>query len=126
MHRMVELIQSGLAERPDLKRIGRLFSETVLLKIDAEEYYLVFDKGTLAQVVPGPSKKIPYQVGLITDAEAMGRFWQALPQPGFHDLFGLVKIGRAEIVGDILVLVKNLRFLKEVLALPRGQMESTA
>ena len=44
---------------------------------------------------------------------------QPRPEPGFHDIFGLVKIGRAEILGDILALVKNLRFFKEVMALPR-------
>lgn len=126
MQRMLDMMAAGLAERPDLVRLGRLFSETVLLRIDAAEYYLEFDRGVLAQVRRGPSKKIPYRFGLITDADAMTRFWQPLPEPGFHDLFGLVKIGRAEIVGDILVLVKNLRFIKEVLALPRGQMEGAA
>ena len=42
-----------------------------------------------------------------------------MPAPGFHDLFGLVKIGRGRIDGDILLLVKNLRFFKEFMALGR-------
>lgn len=50
----------------------------------------------------------------------MNAFWQDIPAAGFHDVFGLVKIGRARVDGDILVLVKNLRFFKEFLTLGRG------
>ena len=57
-----------------------------------------------------------------TDAEVLAAFWEPLPRPGFHDIFGLVKIGRARIDGDILMLVKNLRFFKEFLALGRTEV----
>ena len=114
-------MQEKLADQPHLQHLGRLFSATILLKIDDGEHYLTFRDGLLAEIQPGPSKKIPYQVGFVTDGDAMEEFWMPLPKPGFHDIFGLVKIGRGEIIGDILVLVKNLRFLKAVLALPRGE-----
>ncbi len=115
----IEALPESLAMRPHLLRLGQLFSETVLLKVDDQEHYLCFDRGRLDKVLPGPSKKIPYCFALVTDGEAIRKFWQPRPEPGFHDIFGLVKIGRAEILGDILALVKNLRFFKEVMALPR-------
>lgn len=70
-------------------------------------------------MTPGPSRKTPWRFALRTDAEALEAFWQPIPEAGFHDVFGLVKIGRARVDGDILVLVKNLRFFKEFLALGR-------
>ena len=70
-------------------------------------------------MTPGPSRKTPYRFGLLTDAAALDEFWQPIPQAGFHDIFGLVKLGRAQVTGDILVLVKNLRFFKEFMALAR-------
>ena len=112
-------MQAGLAGSPHLLRLGALFSDTVLLMVDGAEFYLVFDRGVLARIVEGPSRKTPYQFGIVTDAEALETFWTPLPPPGFHDLFALVKIGRAEIRGDMLRLVKNLRFIKEFLALGR-------
>lgn len=121
MRNEITQMQSKLADQPHLQHLGRLFSATVLLKVDDGEHYLTFRDGLLADIQTGPSKKIPYQVGFVTDGDAMKEFWTPLPRPGFHDIFGLVKIGRAEILGDILVLVKNLRFLKAVLALPRGE-----
>ena len=117
----LETMRVRLADRPHLLRLGRLFSETVLLQIDEDEYYLTFEKGYLAEVKAGPSRKAPWRFALRTDAEALNRFWQPLPEPGFHDIFGLVKIGRGRIDGDILTLVKNLRFFKEFMALPREE-----
>ncbi|WP_412506326.1 hypothetical protein [Roseovarius sp. SYSU LYC5161] len=116
-------IQAALEDAPHLHRLGALFSDTVLIKVDEQEFYLVFDKGRIAQVVEGPSKKTPYRFGFVTDRAALDEFWTARPEPGFHDIFAMVKIGRAEIVGDMLLLVKNLRFFKEVLALPRAKEE---
>ena len=114
-------MQAQLNATPHLLRLGRLFSETVLIDVGGEEFYLTFDKGRLADVTPGPSRKTPWRFALRTDADALARFWQARPEPGFHDIFGLVKIGRGRIDGDILTLVKNLRFFKDVMSLPRTQ-----
>ena len=122
MHQKLEAMGQELASRPDLLRLGRLFSETVLLEVDEAEFYLQFDRGTLTAVTPGPSRKTPWRFALRTDAAALDAFWEPLPRPGFHDIFGLVKIGRARIDGDILMLVKNLRFFKEFLALGRSEV----
>lgn len=115
-----QTVQDRLNETPHLQRLGRLFSETVLIEIDGQEIYLSFDRGQLAEVAPGPSRKTPWRFALRTDAAALAEFWRARPAPGFHDIFGLVKIGRGRIDGDILCLVKNLRFFKEIMALPRA------
>jgi hypothetical protein len=119
-------IQARLREAPHLVRIGRLFSETVLVEVDGNEFYLTFEKGHLIEVVPGPSRKTPWRFALRTDGEALAKFWQPRPEPGFHDIFGLVKIGRGRIDGDILGLVKNLRFFKDVMALGRPEAEMAA
>ncbi len=112
-------MQAQLNATPHLLRLGRLFTETVQLRVDGDEYYLNFDKGQLVQIAEGPSRKTPYRFAFITDADALRCFWGPRPAPGFHDIFGLVKIGRGRIEGDILALVKNLRFFKEFMALAR-------
>jgi len=114
-------MQARLNALPHLRRLGRLFCETVQLRVDGDEYYLTFDKGELVELREGPSRKTPYRFAFVTDAEALARFWEPRPAPGFHDLFGLVKIGRGRVEGDILVLVKNLRFFKEFMALGRRE-----
>ena len=119
-------MQAKLEAAPHLLRLGRLFSETVLIQVDSDEIYLTFEKGHLVEVTEGPSRKTPWRFALRTDAEALAQFWQPLPAPGFHDIFGLLKIGRGNIDGDILCLVKNLRFFKEFMALSRAEREDAA
>lgn len=119
-------MQARLEEAPHLLRLGRLFSETVLIELEGEEYYLTFEKGHIVSVVEGPSRKTPWRFALRTDQAALEAFWQERPAPGFHDIFGLVKIGRGRIDGDILTLVKNLRFFKEVMTLVRARKEIAA
>lgn len=117
-------MQDRLNHTPHLQRLGRLFSETVLIEVGGEEFYLTFRDGLLEAVTEGPSRKTPWRFALRTDADALRRFWTPLPAPGFHDIFGLVKIGRGRIDGDILSLVKNLRFFKEFMALGREANQS--
>jgi hypothetical protein len=118
---ILQQMQEEIATRPHLKRLGALFSETVLFEVDGQEFYLDFEKGALTKIVEGPSRRTPWRFALRTDREAMEEFWKVHPKPGFHDIFGLVKIGRGRIDGDILALVRNLRFFKEVMALPRAR-----
>ena len=121
-----QYIQSQLNDTHHLRRLGRLFSETVLIEIDGEEIYLTFDKGRLIEVAPGPSRKTAWRFAFRTDQDALHRFWQLTPEAGFHNIFGLVKIGHGRIDGDILYLVKNLRFFKDVMALARPRREVAA
>ena len=121
MRTTLATMQSRLNDSPHLLRLGRLFSETVLIEVDGAEYYLTFRDGRLEQIAEGASRKTPWRFGFRTDAEALARFWQPRAAPGFHDIFGLVKIGRGRIDGDILTLVKNLRFFKEFMALARKE-----
>jgi hypothetical protein len=49
------------------------------------------------------------------------RYWEPVPAPGFHDLFALTKGGHARVEGDLQPLMANLRYVKDVLTLPRGR-----
>lgn len=102
-----------------LTRLGRLFSETVLIQVDDAEYFVSFEKGYVVEIKEGPSQKTPWRFALRLKGEALRKFWEPIPEPGYHDIFGLVKFGHARIDGDVLMLVKNLRFFKEFMALGR-------
>lgn len=116
-------IQNTLDQTPHLLRIGRLFSETILIDLEGDEFYLTFEKGRIVTLSNGMSRKTPWRFALRTDSDALSKFWEPRPEVGFHDVFGLVKIGRGRVDGDILALVKNLRFIKEVLGLGRLKRE---
>lgn len=112
-------MSAALDGLPHLHRLGTLFCECVLIEAGEQAVYLKFHRGRIEAIEAGANRRTPWRFALRTDAEALSKFWEPMPQAGFHDIFGLVKIGRATIEGDILVLVKNLRFFKEFMALGR-------
>ncbi|HXZ89175.1 MAG TPA: hypothetical protein VEF07_11425 [Candidatus Binataceae bacterium] len=115
----LDRMATALSASAHLGRIGALFSETVLIDVEGAEFYLAFEKGRLVSIAEGPSLKTPWRFGLRVKHDALRKFWEEVPRPGYHDIFGLVKYGHARIDGDILVLVKNLRFFKEFMAFGR-------
>jgi hypothetical protein len=117
----LETMAQAAAAKSHLRRLGQLFSETVLIEIDEEQFYLTFEKGDVIEIKQGPSLKTPWRFALRVDGDALMKFWEAVPRPGYHDIFGLVKCGHGRIDGDILALVKNLRFFKEFMALGRTE-----
>lgn len=124
LQQKLEAMTKAAAAKTHLRRLGRLFNETVLIDVDGDEFYLTFEKGDVIEIKPGPSLKTPWRFALRVNGDALMKFWEAVPRPGYHDIFGLVKYGHGRIDGDILALVKNLRFFKEFMAL--GRIEAGA
>ena len=52
--------------------------------------------------------------------KAWATFWQPIPPPGFHDLIAMLKTGALKLEGDQHPFFANLRYFKELLALPRS------
>lgn len=46
-------------------------------------------------------------------------YWQAVPEPGWHDILALNKRGEIRIEGSLRPLMANLQQVKDLLALPR-------
>ena len=76
-------------------------------------------EGRIASVTRGPAAARPWRFAIRANAEAWREFWLPVPRPGYHDLFALTRFGRARIEGDLLPLMANLRYVKEVLESPR-------
>ena len=55
--------------------------------------------------------------------EAWATFWTAVPPPGFHDLIAMIKVRALRVEGDQHPFMANLRYFKDLLALPRTRRE---
>ncbi|MEC8850947.1 MAG: hypothetical protein VXX43_03180, partial [Pseudomonadota bacterium] len=61
----------------------------------------------------------PWRFQIAAAREVWERFWEPMPAPGYHDIFALTKSGHAVLEGDLLPFMSNLRYFKEMIALPR-------
>ena len=100
-------------------RRGQRLTTSFLLAVGDAEYLVHVAAGRLASVEGGPFLMRSWSFAVRAPAEAWARFWQPMPEPGYHDLFAMKKLGVARIEGDLWPLMAHLRYLKDVLAAPR-------
>jgi len=102
-----------------LVRRGRYLSATFLVAAGDTEFLVRVEEGRLASVERGPFLMRSWTFALRASAETWQRFWEPTPAPGYHDLFAMKKLGVARIEGDLVPLMANLRYVKDVVAAPR-------
>lgn len=115
-----------LARLPDLVnsntplvRRGRFFSGEFLVEADAVPVHVTVREGRIEAVETGPFRMRAWRFAIRAQAQAWARFWQPMPEPGYHDLIAMTRLGVARLEGDLQPLMANLRYVKEVLAAPR-------
>ena len=118
--RLPELVNGDAA----LVRRGRFLTVDFLVEVGERPWHVSVERGRIREVVAGPVLMRPWRFAIRASREAWERFWEPVPEPGWHDLFAMTKQGAAVIEGDLQPLMANLRYLKDVLAAPRRRAGS--
>jgi len=110
----------------NLVRRGRYVDTTFLIAID-DAYHLVrVAEGRIMAITPGPFITPNYSFALRASRDTWETFWAPKPQPGFTDIFALVKKKLLRIEGDLHPLMSNLLYFKGILAAARRPQEKAA
>ena len=116
----------GLAEIVNgdeaLVRRGRYFTHTFMLEVGETEVLIEIRQGRVERVETGPFVMRSWTFAIRASEEVWRRFWEELPEPGYHDIFALLRKGRVAFDGDLQPMMANLLYVKEVLAAPRKLM----
>ena len=123
---MIERLPELVDADPALVRRGRFLTTTFLVEVGDTAWLLSVVEGRIARVERGPFLMRAWSFAVRAPLEAWQRFWEPVPAPGYHDIFAMAKGGQARIEGDLRPLMANLRYVKEVLALPRRQATGAA
>jgi hypothetical protein len=102
-----------------LVRRGARLTTAFLLAIDDVDFLIQVVAGRLHAVERGPFLLRSWSFALRASSDAWARFWEPVPAPGYHDLFAMKKLGVARVEGDLWPLMAHLRYVKDVLAVPR-------
>lgn len=102
-----------------LVRRGRFLTTTFLIGAGDIPVLGTVREGAVTDVTVSPPPMRSWRFAVRAGADAWRRFWQAEPEPGYHDLLAMTRFGAARIEGDLHPLMANLRYIKEVLEAPR-------
>ena len=103
----------------DLLRRGRWVTVDCRVDIGDQPFFLGLENGALAAFERGARLMRSSAFTVRGTDEAWSQHWQAVPAPGWHDLFALTKRGEAVLEGDLHPFMAHLQYFKDVLALPR-------
>ena len=106
-------------EDADLVRRGAWVDLQFQVGLGTVPYHVTVAGGRITGLDRGPILMRPSRFQISATTEAWRRFWQPVPEPGWHDLLALTKRGAARIEGDLQPLLANLQYFKDVLAAPR-------
>jgi hypothetical protein len=98
---------------------GRHLTTACLIEIGAVPFYAAIAAGRIAALERGPQLMRPWRFAIRASARAWLALWQPVPAPGSHDLLALAKRGEVLLEGDLLPLMANLQYFKDLLAVPR-------
>ena len=105
---------------------GRFLETTFLLGIGDASYLVRIHRGRVDTFERGPFVMPSWTFALRGSQEAWSTFWRPLPPPGCHDLIAMIKTGALTLEGDQYPFFANLRYFKELLALPRAIAQGAA
>lgn len=105
---------------PDLQRRGRFLDCEFTIGVGKTPLHVTVRSGKVVSVARGPFLLRPATFALEADGAAWLEFLAPMPRPGAHDIFALSKAGRLKISGNLVPLMGNLQYVKDVLAAPRA------
>ena len=116
---MIDMLPQLVNADAALVRRGRFLTTDFLVEVGDEAFLVSVQEGRIAAVTRGAAHGRQWRFAIRASAEAWREFWRPVPRAGYNDLFALTRFGRARIEGDLLPLMANLRYVKEVLETPR-------
>ena len=104
---------------PDLVRVGRHCNVEFLIEVGVHAFQITVQVGRVTGVHPGPLRMRAWCFAIRADEAVWREFWSPVPRPGFNDIFAMASYGHAKIEGDVGPLLEHLRYLKDLVRLPR-------
>ena len=103
---------------------GRFLDVSFLLQAGEASWLVRIHRGRVEAVDKGPFVMARWTFALKASEEAWATFWRPVPPPGCHDLMAMLKTRALKLEGDQHPFFANLRYFKELLALPRAATEA--
>src|SRR3546814_19934406 len=100
---MVAAVLAQLPElvngRAPLVRRGRFFSGEFLVEADRLPVHVKVCEGRIEAVEAGPFRMRGWRFAIRADAAAWLRFWEPVPEPGYHDRIAMSRLRCARLAG---------------------------
>ena len=112
---MIENLADYVNNDSALVRRGRFVNCDILVGIGNLDYIVKIEEG---RVTAARLRRLNIESGLFAiraSAKSWEEFWRPMPKRDHHELFSMMAAGLAQIDGDLLPLMQNLQYFKDLL-----------
>jgi hypothetical protein len=117
---MIESMAERVNADDALVRRGRWVDLSFLLGIGETEYMITIREGRVERVAPRGLATETGRFSIRAEEATWREFWRPVPKRDYHDIWSMLPKGLASLDGDLLPLIQNLQYFKDVLAAPRA------
>jgi len=125
LFKLFDTVREQVNGKDHLRHLGRFCTIELLIQSGEQSVHLSIERGLILKVLQGPLLMRAWTFALRAQAQTWNEFWQPYPAVGFNDIFAMSRHGRLAIDGDIGPLLGHLRYIKEVVAMPRDILDMT-
>ena len=111
---MIDALAEHVNGNAALVRRGRFVDTVFLLEIGDAPWLITIVGGRIIEIAKGPFVMPRWRFALRAPAEAWAKFCSPDPEPGFNDLFALIKQRLLKAEGDLHPFMANLFYFKAV------------
>ena len=118
---MIDRLREAVNSNDGLVWRGRWVNLDFLLGISKEDFIITVAEGRITKI---EARRLPTHTGrfaIRAARETWEEHWQLLPRRNYHDIWSMLPKGLATLDGDLLPLMQNLQYFKDVIASPRAK-----
>jgi hypothetical protein len=91
----------------------------MLVAFGARSCIIRLSQGAIVEITESSTPLQSWDFAIKGSNEGWNKFWEEIPQAGWHDIFALTKRGEFDISGQLQPLMSHLQVIKDVLAIGR-------
>ena len=113
---MIEEIQRRVNADQALQHRGRWVNLTFVFGIGDDDYLITISAGKITDI---RQRHLPTDTGSFSiwaSKDSLDKHWQVTPPRDYHDIFAMLPKQIARIDGELLPLMQNLQYFKDIIA----------
>ena len=109
-------LDSNVNGDPALVHRGRWINLTFTLGIEDIDYLITIQKGKIINITQRKLQTTAGRFSIRADASSWLKHWQKIPQRDYHDIFAMLAKDIINIDGDLVPLMQNLQYFKDLIS----------
>ena len=109
-------LDSHVNADPLLVHRGRWVDLTFTLGVGETDYLITINQGKITKITERKLQTKSGQFSIRAGVPSWRKHWQKTPQRDYHDIFAMLAKGLVTIDGDLVPLMQNLQYFKDLIS----------